>query len=86
MKPCVPLRLAEYGIKSQPSDFINEIDGCKIVTCVDRDQVDQSPQDRHMSIAARLSNASRAATSPVNSEGAISPTRRKRTEKDGYKT
>ena len=45
MKPCVHVRLAKYAIKSQSSDFINEIDGCEIVMCFDYDRVDQSPPD-----------------------------------------
>ena len=51
MKSRVPLRLVEYAIKSEPSDFINEIDSYEIVACVDHDEVDRSPQDRRLSIA-----------------------------------
>ena len=53
MKPHVPLRLDECTIKLQSFDFINEIDGYEIVTCVDRDLVDQSTRDRRVSITAR---------------------------------
>ena len=44
-QPRVMLRFTDRAIKSQPSDFINEIDDLEIITCVDGDKVDPSPPD-----------------------------------------
>ena len=45
MLPCVTFSFTDRATKSQPFDFINEIDGLEIVTCIDGDRVDLSPPD-----------------------------------------
>ena len=65
MRPRVSPRCGELAINPRPSDFINEIDGLEIVTCVDKDPVDSSPRDQRISIVATTSNAPHDATSPA---------------------
>ena len=67
-QPCVALWFTNREIKLRPSDFINEIDGVEIVTCIDGDQVNPSPRDRRALIEAITSNAPYAATCPTRKE------------------
>ena len=65
MCPRVFPQCAEFAINPRPSDFINEIDGLEIVTCLDKDPVDYGPRDQCILIIAITSNAPRDATSPA---------------------
>ena len=80
MRPCVSPRCVEFMINPRSYDFINEIDGLEIVTCVDEDLVDCGPRDQHISIIVIASNAPRDATSPAKEKlrGNIVPQGRNR--------
>ena len=80
MRPRVSPRCAVFAINLRPFDFINEIDGLEIVTCVDEDPVDCGPRDQCISIIAIASNAPRDATSPAKEKlrGNIVPQGRNR--------
>ena len=56
MRPRVPPRCAKFMINLRPSDFINEIDGLEIITCVDEDPEDCDPRDQCISMVAVTSN------------------------------
>ena len=58
MKPRVHVGLTERVIKSRLSDFINEIDGCEIITWFDYDLVDRSRHTHGPTIPMGTSNAS----------------------------
>ena len=78
MRPRVSPRCAEFAINPRPSDFINEIDGLEIVTCVDEDSLDCGPCDQRISIVAIASNTPRDAMSSRKEKlrGNIVPQRR----------
>ena len=65
MRPRVSPRWAKFAINLRPSDFINEIEGLEIVTCVDLDPVDCGPCNQRISIIVIASNGPRDTASPA---------------------
>ena len=54
MCPRVSPRCVKFAINQRPYDFINEIDGLEIATCVDEDPVDCGPRNQHIKIREKL--------------------------------
>ena len=75
MRPCVAPTIAESAIKSQPFDFINEIDGLHYPCALILDWVDSGSRDRRISIIAIASDALYADTHPAKkgNKGKIVP-------------